>query len=506
MFQHFDPEDSNIKDDVIRMMIQYLNDEGFHASKLTLQDEANVKHALSLEKQQELRRLRRCILDGEWNEVDRLLIRPLIKDHKSFHYSVFKQQFLEHIEHSDTQKAFALLCKRIKPLESYQKSSDEFRDLCYLLSAKSVQDAPSFKTWEGIAPGREKLVEHMHEMINLDTMDQNVYIPPNRLINMLKQAVSYQVRSCTHQPVIIPKVSTLLEDYVNYVIPNTLLHTMQGHTLNVKCLEFVGDVLASGSSDKTIRLWENGQEIGILRGHESRVWDLSSTKNGEFLASCSADATLRIWDLKTNQCRSCYSHPNDLYTVSFHPGDSHLVTGGYDKLVRLLDLENGKIIKEFEGHKLSISSVCLSPMGNLIISGSKDSTIKFWDTVSGLCIKTITSHLGEITSVSLNSNGSMLLSSSKDNSNRLWDMRMGRFLRKFKGHQNTRTNFIRSSFVNSKLIIGGSEDGIAYFWDIQGSIVQKLKHNSIVYDVKYHEAKQIFATCSDYLLKTWQFK
>lgn len=54
--------------------------------------------------------------------------------------------------------------------------------------------------------------------------------------------------------------------------------------------------------------------------------------------------------------------------------------------------------------------------------------------------------LMQVTSVDVNSAGTSMLSSSKDNSNRLWDLRLGKPLRRFKGHQNTSKNFIRSAF------------------------------------------------------------
>lgn len=62
-------------------------------------------------------------------------------------------------------QAFTLLNKRLKPLEHFQPTPTEFKDLCYLLSAKSVHDAPSFKNWEGVASARERLVEAFGQMV-----------------------------------------------------------------------------------------------------------------------------------------------------------------------------------------------------------------------------------------------------------------------------------------------------------------------------------------------------
>lgn len=163
----------------------------------------------------------------------------------------------------------------------------------------------------------------------------------------------------------------------------------------------------------------------------------------------------------------CYfSVPQEWYLYMRFPSDrgtlqliqeNYLATGGYDKFVKLFDVSRAQVTKTFSGHTQSVSRVIFSPLGNLIISGSKDNTIKFWDVLSGLCIKTISSHLGEVTSVEMSPDGTQLLSSSKDNSNRLWDLRYLRPIRKFKGHQNTSKNFIRTSFAGSALVVGGSE-------------------------------------------------
>eukprot|EP01050_Picozoa_sp_SAG11_P027448 SAG11_NODE_6957_length_1219_cov_2.455357_1_plen_68_part_10 len=46
-------------------------------------------------------------------------------------------------------------------LEGMQRSQNEFRDLCYLLTCKSIQDVPSCKDWEGVVSSRAKLVEQV---------------------------------------------------------------------------------------------------------------------------------------------------------------------------------------------------------------------------------------------------------------------------------------------------------------------------------------------------------
>ncbi|KAJ3025061.1 hypothetical protein HK097_006761, partial [Rhizophlyctis rosea] len=194
----------------------------------------------------------------------------------------------------------------------------------------------------------------------------------------------------------------------------------------------------------------------------------------------------KLWEMRPNKIQNVQTFDDavgDVYSVKFHPAERHIVTGGYDKTVRLYDIERGKIVQTFTGHALSVTKAIFSPLGNLVVTGSKDSGIKFWDILSGLCIKTLSLHLGEVTCVDMSSNGTLLLSSSKDNSNRLWDIRMTRPVRKFRGHQNTSKNFVRTNFAGDSLVVGGSEDGLLYIWDVdKADILQTLPgHGGIVY-------------------------
>ncbi|KAI9168631.1 hypothetical protein H9P43_008004 [Blastocladiella emersonii ATCC 22665] len=516
------PADPRIKEDIVRLMVQYLNDEGFHASKMTLQDEANVRMHEAAERQTDLRRLRKAVLDGDWPEVDKLLsssstarVAALLgKQHKPFLYALYKQQFLEYIEHHEVHKAFSLLNKRLKPLEHFQTTADEFRDLCYLLTAKSVHDAACFRNWEGIGPGRERLAEQLQAMVDLEGIDREVFVPPNRLINLLKQAVAYQVEYARYHPKVPPRIQSLLEDYTAYIIPNAVRHVLAGHADNVKCCTFVGadgQLIASGSSDNTARLWhtESGTQAAILHGHTSRIWDLVADPLGHTVATASGDGSIRLWDVRRMYDDPAAAapaagtpadgapaaaavpapaapvtgalplpslaasavlsgHAGDVYTVAYHPGGAQLASGGYDRTVRIWDAATGAPIKTFAGtggvhsssssgsstsssgtgHSLAVTATAFTPMGNLLVTGSKDSTLRFWDLISGVCVRTLTSHLGEVTSVSCSPSGTYLLTSSKDNANRLWDLRMlPRPLRRFKGHTNTAKNFVRAAFA-----------------------------------------------------------
>ncbi|WFD04701.1 hypothetical protein MVES1_000024 [Malassezia vespertilionis] len=495
---------ARMKEDMVRIISQWLADEGFGATRLALLEEAGVKLRELDDTMAEHRKLCNYLLEGNWTEVDKLCTKPFLKDHKALLYAVYKQQYLEHIEHREYQKAFTFLTKRLKPLEHYQPHAAEFGDLCYLLSAQSVTDAPSFRSWEGIQPAREALIAEFSPILQQDQLERDAvtttestfvhppeigsgdmdkrYVPPHRLVSLLHQALAYQVEFARYQKRTVPVVSSLLQDYAGFVVPNRCRKSLYGHSQNVKCVRFVGDDghhIVSGSGDWAVRVWDTatGACDAVLEGHGSRIWDVDATHDGTHVASASGDSTIKIWNVESKLLqRTLQGGYGDVYTCRFSPDQTHLVSGGYDKLLRLYDISTGTAVRMMPGHDLGISSTVFNPQGNLIVSGAKDTTIRLWDKLSGLSVHTLQGHLGEITSVDMSEDGMQLLTSSKDNSGRLWDMRMLRPLQRFKGNQNTSKNFIRASFLDPSLIASGSEDGLVYLWEKESpNVLQTLE-------------------------------
>ncbi|CAD8132652.1 unnamed protein product [Paramecium pentaurelia] len=70
------------------------------------------------------------------------------------------------------------------------------------------------------------------------------------------------------------------------------------------CFSLDGNTLASGSVDKSIRLWDvkTGQQKAKLNGHDDGVWSVCFSPDGNTLASGSSDNFIRLWDVKNKHC------------------------------------------------------------------------------------------------------------------------------------------------------------------------------------------------------------
>jgi glucose repression regulatory protein TUP1 len=147
--------------------------------------------------------------------------------------------------------------------------------------------------------------------------------------------------------------------------------------------------------------------------------------------------------------------------------------GSLDRIVRLWDIETGKLIARLEGHKDSVYSVAFSPDGRSLISGSLDKTLKLWDLNLGstrnslakpVCRVTFNGHKDFVLSVAFSADGKQILSGSKDRTVQLWDPQTGKSLMILQGHKNSVISVALSP--EGGLFATGSGDCKARLWKI----------------------------------------
>jgi WD40 repeat protein len=243
--------------------------------------------------------------------------------------------------------------------------------------------------------------------------------------------------------------------------------------------ELKGRILASGSDDHKVRLWDvySGRCLKAFQGHASRVWSVAFSPDGKTLASGSDDQTVRLWDVGTGKCLHVLSgHTNWIRAIAFHPSGQLLASGSDDQKIRLWEVSSGECLTTLRGHTNWVWSVAFSPDGQLLASGGNDQTVRLWDVNSRQCVKVLQGHTDWVRCVAFmpHSQSLILASSSNDQTVRLWDVHTGRCLSILQEH----TNRVRSIAFSQdgQILACGGEDNSIGLWDIKtGHCIKTLQ-------------------------------
>lgn len=176
----------------------------------------------------------------------------------------------------------------------------------------------------------------------------------------------------------------------------------------------VSGQIASGSKDKTIRLWKptvyapaydehartrtsftsGGPQPFFLEArifcregksttisaHSATVRCVNFASNGRMLLSASDDKTLKVWALPTQRFMFTLSgHMNWVRSAQFSPDCRLAVSGGDDKTMRVWDISTKSLLRLYDDHHSVINTVAFHPDGTCIASAGTDKVIRVWD-------------------------------------------------------------------------------------------------------------------------------
>jgi hypothetical protein len=195
---------------------------------------------------------------------------------------------------------------------------------------------------------------------------------------------------------------------------------------SVRALTFSpdGKLLAAGDGH-TAGLWE----VATRKPHPVRPLQHKSTvsavafspKGRRLLATGSADRTAKLWDLDTGEQ---YTLPPEgaVEAVAFSPDGSLLATACRDLTVRLWESATGQPPGRPFQHQALVQALAFSPDGKRLATASDDGTARLWDSETGLLCGPVLRHEFFATAVAFSPDGQWLATASCDKTARLWPL------------------------------------------------------------------------------------
>ncbi len=217
--------------------------------------------------------------------------------------------------------------------------------------------------------------------------------------------------------------------------------TFIGHSkrVNSVAVHSTLPLLATGSDDKTAKLWYMGFDrvfpihVETLKDHSGSVKSVAFHQILPFLATSSDDKTAKLWLISpdgssVNCVATLEGHNGPVLCVAFHPTEPILATGSGDTTFKLwrisADGSSVKCMATLEGHTGPVLCVAFHKSGLFLATGSGDNTAKFWMVTSSppsaTCVATLEGHTDPVNSVAFHPTSPLLATGSDDGTAKLW--------------------------------------------------------------------------------------
>mmetsp|Transcript_64836 Transcript_64836/g.163337 ORF Transcript_64836/g.163337 Transcript_64836/m.163337 type:complete len:403 (-) Transcript_64836:36-1244(-) len=311
------------------------------------------------------------------------------------------------------------------------------------------------------------------------------YVLPTDLIVHLKQ--------CVKAVQDVPEI-TLMTQSCEFLNP---VQTVQDVGLKngdvVLAVLMAHRLVATASSDGRVKTWDtenNSVEREVTTAPPRSLLAACFSADGHSLVIGSAVGTPTIFDAKTGEVKVKFEqHAGSVSCVDISSQGRTVVSGGYDFLAKVWDVETGGCLKTLadpelaqEGggqprtHKLHLLAVKFSPYdSNLVATTSADCTIKLWSVSTGERLHKLLHDVDPygphpVTSVCFAANGQELVTTS-DMFVTLWNVQHGQELRTWEAHTSQVTSAAHS--VEEAVLLTGSKDGTAKIWDLQSGLCRR---------------------------------
>ena len=190
-----------------------------------------------------------------------------------------------------------------------------------------------------------------------------------------------------------------------------------GENAELNCVAAAPDgALVTGADGGAVHVWRNGGCACTLEGHHAHVIAVAVLPGGQRFVSVSTDCTVKLWTMDGVLERT-FNMGSVVLSVAALDADRFVVGGWQEASLYKVD---GTLVHTFEGHTSSVNALAATPDGQHVISGGYDTLVKVWNVESGGLVSTCEGPAGLVRAVAAMADGKRILSGSDGGAVRVW--------------------------------------------------------------------------------------